>query len=219
MYSVISIVYLECRHIECHRVDSLSTFHKLFYNIELDKCDGEKYWLTETSEWWKVDNSYDYWCSPSACPRNRRWARCSTTPRRSHPCSSPPPVYRRARNRSRAHWDSNRPRRGRPPRRCTIRVARLSQYHCIRRARLSWPTSDRSRRNRCSVASCCSALLDTTHETSPHVRSNREARNAITVIKSRTVRFRMPLSPARNLIALPGVTTLIAIWISWLSHF
>lgn len=136
-----------------------------------------------------VDNSYDYWCFPSACPRNRRWARYSTTPRRSHLCSSPPPVYHRVRSRSRVHWGSNQPRRGQLPHRCTIRVARSSQSRCIHRARFFWPTFDRSRRSRYCVASCYSALLDTTHETSSHVRLNREARSAITVIKLRTTRF------------------------------
>lgn len=213
LYRTISAIVF---NVAALNVDPLSNFNKLLYNTELDKRDGKKYWLTETSEWWMVDNSYDYWCFPSACPRSHRWARYSTMPRRSRPCSSPPPVYHRVRSRSRVHWDSNQPRRGQQPRRCTIRVARSFQSHCIHRARFS-STFDRSRRNRYSVASCYSALLDTTHETSSHVRLNREARSAITVIKLRTVRFPTPLSPARNLIALSAVTTPIGI--SWLSHF
>lgn len=133
----------------------------------------EKYWLTETSKWWKVDSSYDYWCSPSAYPRNRRWAHCSTMPRRSRPCSSPPPVYRRARSRSRAHWDNSQPQQARPPRRCTIPVARSPQSRCIRYGHLSWPTMPgRSKWNRCSVVSCRLALFGTTHEISSHVRSS-----------------------------------------------
>lgn len=172
------------------------------------------------SEWWRVDSSCDYWCSPSAYPRNRRWARCSTTPRRSRLCSSLPQVCHRARSRSRAHWDNSRPRRARPPRRCTIPVAHSPQSRCIRRGRPSWSTMPgRSRRNRCFVASCCLALLDITHRIKLSRSFVREpCHEARALSWSREPFFRAPLSPAR-LIALPGVTALIAIGISWLSHF
>lgn len=111
------------------------------------------------------------------------------TPRQSRPCSSPPPVCRRARSRSWARWDNSRPRRARPPRRCTIPVARSPQSRCTHRGRPSWSTTF-GRSNRCSAASCRRlALLGITHEINPHVRSSSASPEARALSWSREAGF------------------------------
>lgn len=48
LYRTISAIVF---NVAALNVDPLSNFNKLLYNTELDKRDGKKYWLTETSEW------------------------------------------------------------------------------------------------------------------------------------------------------------------------